>query len=120
MLSSNLTGTGTVTVSYDQNRDNDYADTKDLVVTQTVTIGAEQKVNAGSFKGYVAVYAKGYEGQRLSAKIGDDWVIVDPIVNNQENGTLFRVTDFTGAGVDIAVRIYIDRVLIDTIALTTK
>ena len=120
LLSSNLTGTGTVTVSYDQNRDSDYADTKDLVVTQTVTIGAEQKVNAGSFKGYVAVYAKGYEGQRLSAKIGDDWVIVDPIVNNQENGTLFRVTDFTGAGVDIAVRIYIDRVLIDTIALTTK
>ena len=77
-------------------------------------------VNAGSFKGYVAVYARGYEGSRLSAKIGSDWVIVDSIVNNQENGSLFRVTDFTGAGVDIAVRIYIDRVLIDTINLTTK
>ena len=80
---------------------------------------ADAKVNAGSFKGYVAVYARGYEGQRLSAKIGNDWVIVDPIVNN-ESDTLFRVTDFTGAGVDIAVRIYIDRVLIDTINLTTK
>jgi hypothetical protein len=78
-----------------------------------------QKVNAGSFKGYVAVYARGYEGQRLSAKIGNDWVIVDPIVNN-ESANLARVTDFTGAGVDIAVRIYIDRVLIDTINLTTK
>jgi hypothetical protein len=78
------------------------------------------KVNAGSFKGYVAVYARGYEGKRLSAKIGNDWVIVPSIVNNQENGTLFRVTDFTGAGVDIAVRIYIDRVLMDTINLTTK
>jgi len=81
---------------------------------------ADKKVNAGSFKGFVAVYARGYEGQRLSAKIGNDWVIVDPIVNNQENGTLFRVVDFTGAGVNIAVRIYIDRVLIDTINLTTK
>ena len=77
-------------------------------------------VNAGSFKGYVAVYARGYEGQRLSAKIGKDWVIVDPIVNNQENGTLFRVTDLTGAGVEITVRIYIDGGLRATIPLTTK
>lgn len=81
---------------------------------------SDQKVNAGSFKGFVAVFARGYEGQRLSAKIGADWVIVPSIVNNQEGGTLFRVTDFTGAGVDIAVRIYIDRVLIDTINLVTK
>lgn len=77
-------------------------------------------VNAGSFKGYVAIYAKGYEGKRLSAKVGKDWVVVDPIVNNQENGTLHRSTDFTGAGVDISVRIFIDRVLIETVELTTK
>jgi hypothetical protein len=77
-------------------------------------------VNAGSFKGYVAIYAKGYEGKRLSAKVGTDWVIVDPIVNNQENGSLHRSTDFTGAGVDISVRIFIDRVLIKTVELTTK
>lgn len=123
LLGQNDSGTITVTYSYDANGDADYADAGDLVVVKTITIGAEpatKKVNAGSFKGYVAVYAKGYEGQRLSAKIGKDWVIVDPIVNNQENGTLFRVTDFTGAGVDIAVRIYIDRVLLDTINLTTK
>ena len=123
LIGSNDTGTITVTAKYDANGDADYTDAGDLVVTKTITIGAAavtQKVNAGSVKGYVAVYARGYEGSRLSAKIGNDWVIVDPIVNNQENGTLFRVTDFTGAGVDIAVRIYIDRVLIDTINLTTK
>jgi len=89
-------------------------------VGEAAASSSEQKVNAGSFKGYVAVYARGYEGKRLSAKIGKDWVIVDPIVNNQENGTLFRTVDFTGAGVNIAVRIYIDRVLVDTINLTTK
>ena len=84
----------------------------------TVGTGAsssEQKVNAGSFKGYVAVYAKGYEGQRMSAKIGNDWVVVESLASNFE-----RVVDFTGAGYTIAVRIYIDRVLVDTITVTTK
>ncbi len=78
----------------------------------------KQKVNAGSFKGYVAVYALGHEGSRLSAKIGRDWVVIPSIPSRDNN--LFRVTDFTGAGVDIKVRIYIDRVLMETIPLTTK
>ena len=123
LLGQNDSGTSTITVGYDLNEDGDFADTGDILVSKTVIIGAApvtQKVNAGSFKGFVAVYAKGYEGKRLSAKIGKDWIIVPAIVNNQENGTLYRMTDFTGAGVDIAVRIYIDRVLIDTINLTTK
>jgi hypothetical protein len=81
----------------------------------TVASGDDQKVNAGSFKGYVAVYAKGYAGQRLSAKIGNDWVVVDSLASNFE-----RVVDFTGAGYTISVRIYIDRVLVDTIVVTTK
>jgi hypothetical protein len=74
-----------------------------------------QKVKAGSFKGYVAIYAKGYEGQRLSAKIGNDWVIVPALKSRFE-----RITDFTGMGYQIRVRIYIDRVLEATINLTTK
>jgi len=76
---------------------------------------SSQKVNAGSFKGYVAVYAKGHEGQRLSAKIGKDWVIVPALKSRFE-----RITDFTGKGYQIRVRIYIDRVLEATINLTTK
>ena len=127
LAGSSDSGTGTVTASYDQGSDGDFTGAvtgdMDVVATKTILIGeaaVTKKVNAGSFKGYVAVYARGYEGQRLSAKIGKDWIIVPSIVNNQESGTLFRVTDFTGAGVDIAVRIYIDRVLIDTINLTTK
>jgi len=94
---------------------------KKVTSVQTVTVGAaaassvDAKVNAGSFKGYVAVYAKGYQGQRLSAKIGNDWVVVESLASNFE-----RVVDFTGAGYTIAVRIYIDRVLVDTITVTTK
>jgi hypothetical protein len=86
-----------------------------FLASAAAAAAADAKVNAGSFKGYVAVYAKGYEGQRLSAKIGNDWVVVPALASNFE-----RIVDFTGAGVDIAVRIYIDRVLMDTINLTTK
>jgi hypothetical protein len=87
----------------------------------TVNVGAaaassaDQKVNAGSFKGYVALYAKGYEGQRMSAKVGNDWVVVPVLASNFE-----RVVEYTGAGYTISVRIYIDRVLVDTIVVTTK
>ena len=100
---------GTVTATADK-----------VTSVQSITVGesassSDQKVNAGSFKGYVAVYAKGYEGSRLSAKIGNDWVVVESLASNFE-----RVVDFTGAGYTIAVRIYIDRVLVDTITVTTK
>jgi len=94
---------------------------KKLTSVQSISVGeaaassSDQKVNAGSFKGYVAVYAKGYAGQRMSAKIGNDWVVVESLASNFE-----RVVDFTGAGYTIAVRIYIDRVLVDTITVTTK
>ena len=86
----------------------------------TVTVGAaaasaDQKVNAGSFKGYVALYAKGYAGQRMSAKVGADWVVVESLASDFE-----RVVEFTGAGYTISVPIYIDRVLVDTIVVTTK
>ena len=93
----------------------------DISASITIPVGttaATQKVNAGSFKGYVAVYAKGYEGHRLSAKVGKDWVIVPSIP--AATNDLYRHVEFTGAGVDVAVRIYIDRVLVDTINLTTK
>ena len=87
--------------------------------TATITVGAsssaDQKVNAGSFKGYVALYAKGYAGQRMSAKVGKDWVVVESLASNFE-----RVVEFTGAGYTISVPIYIDRVLVDTITVTTK
>ena len=95
--------------------------TRNITLVHALSVGAaaassaDQKVNAGSFKGYVAVYAKGYEGQRLSAKVGNDWVVVASLASNFE-----RVVEFTGAGYTIAVRIYIDRVLVDTITVTTK
>ena len=120
LLGSNDTISGSVVVAYAGADDSFTTGTSSDDLSSSATLAPAAKVNAGSFKGYVVVYARGYEGHRLSAKVGKDWVIVPSIVNNQENGTLFRVVEFTGAGVDIAVRIYIDRVLVATINLTTK
>ena len=101
--------------SWDESAATDTLEAELNFLTSAPAASSSQKVNAGSFKGYVAVYAKGYEGQRLSAKVGKDWVIVPALATDFE-----RVVEFTGAGVDVAVRIYIDRVLVDTINLTTK
>lgn len=114
-------GTFTLTAVY--SKDGSVTATADKITSvKSITVGAasseasaDTKVNAGSFKGYVAVYAKGYAGKRLSAKVGNDWVVVESLASNFE-----RVVDFTGAGYTIAVRIYIDRVLVDTITVTTK
>ncbi len=118
LLGSKDTGTATITFEYDTNADGDVKDTGEFATTYTVTVGsapADTKVNAGSFKGYVAIYAKGHEGKRLSAKVGKDWVVVPALASN-----FVRVVEYTGAGYTIAVRIYIDRVLVDTITVTTK
>ena len=129
LFGSNETGSGELTVTYfgedadlaGENDAGDPATDDNIVATHTVTLGAapapaaDTKVNAGSFKGYVAIYAKGHEGKRLSAKVGKDWVVVPALASN-----FVRVVEYTGAGYTIAVRIYIDRVLVDTITVTTK
>ena len=117
LVGSNDVGQATITASYDA--DGTGTTSAAVTVSKTVFIGqtapSAEKVNAGSFKGYVALYAKGYAGKRMSAKVGKDWVVVPVLASDFE-----RVVEFTGAGVDVAVRIYIDRVLLDTINLTTK
>jgi hypothetical protein len=122
-LGSNDSGTITVTFSYDQNGDGDYKDTKDLVVAKTITIGSAPavvtpdtgKVNAGSFNGYVAVYAKGYKGSTLAWKIAGKWfktVVADDYVVFQ------RKTVDVGATVN--VDLYIDGVKKLSKTVTTK
>jgi hypothetical protein len=66
--------------------------------------------NAGSFTGY--------EGQRMSAKVGNDGVVV-PSVPAATKG-LFRAVEFTGVGYEVQVRIFIDRKLEAAISLLTK
>ena len=75
----------------------------------------QQRVSVGSFKGYVAVYTLGYNGSRLSAKIGNDWLIVESI-----EGEYARHLEKVGSGVPIVVRVYLDRELVLTQAMTTS
>ncbi len=73
-----------------------------------------EKVNAGSFNGYVAIFARGYEGQRLSAKIGDEWLTLDKIPAD-----FSRITSKTGIGVELNIKIYVNRKLVETVYLLT-
>ena len=96
--------------------------TKNISVVQAVAVGkaaataaADQKVNVGSFKGYVALYAKGYAGQKMTAIVAGKWIKVDALASNFE-----RVVRYTGAGYTITTKIYIDGVLKGTFSTLTK
>jgi hypothetical protein len=64
---------------------------------------ADAKVNAGSFNGYVAVYAKGYKGQTLSWKIAGQWFKT----TITEDYQVFQRTT-AAVGVNVTVELYIN------------
>ncbi len=77
---------------------------------ETPAENPEQKVTIGTFNGYIAIYTKGYEGQRLTAKVAGRWLKVDPIT--LVPGKSYSLTKRnTGAGYQINVEVYIDGVL---------
>jgi hypothetical protein len=85
-------------------------------LTSEVVVSADQKVNVGSFKGYVALYAKGYEGQKMSAIVAGKWIVVESLASDFE-----RVVRFTGAGYTITTKLYIDGVQVgDDFTTLTK
>jgi hypothetical protein len=60
------------------------------------------KLNAGSFNGYVAVYAKGHKGKIISWKVGNKWLKTTLTSDYQ----VFQRKFVTGR--DLRVDIYID------------
>jgi hypothetical protein len=118
LLGSNDKGTATITVTLDQSNNNVFTDAvggliDDITATATVVVGGgvvasgDTKVNVGTFKGYVALYAKGYEGQKMSAIVAGKWIVVESLASDFE-----RVVRYTGAGYTITTKIYIDGVQI--------
>lgn len=77
--------------------------------------GPVQKVSAGSFRGVAAVYLSGYAGQRLSVKLGRQWIVVPSL-----DGEFVRLVRPIRSGSKIRALIYIDRKLIDTLEITAK
>jgi hypothetical protein len=95
--------------------------TADNIATSvTTTIGAaaasatDQKLTVGSFKGFVAIYALNYTGQKLSAKVAGKWLTVNNLSRFQ------RVVRNTGAAIPIVVDLYIDGKFVRTENIVTK
>jgi hypothetical protein len=77
-------------------------------------------LTAGSFKGYVAIYTKGYEGQRLSARVAGKWLVVEELKESWKTFDYSRTVRFTGAGYAITVDLYINREFVKSVQLATK
>ena len=79
----------------------------------------EKKVTIGTYNGYIAIYTKGYEGRRLTAKVAGRWLKVDPIT--LVPGKTYSLTKRnTGAGYNIKVEVYIDGVLVAEDSVLTR
>ena len=91
---------------------------QDAIRVGEIQVLAEQtatKLNAGSFKGFVAIYARGHQGKRLSAKVGKDWIVIPSLKSNFE-----RIVDRTGANIELSIKLYINRELVETMNLKTR
>ena len=115
LLGTNDTGTASVTAVF---ANNSAGTTDDITVTKTVTIGAAPaaaKVNVGSFNGKLVVYANGYNGKKISWKVGGKW---GTAVAASDTARFARVTP--RKGVTVSVQIYVDGVLTLTKSVVTK
>lgn len=79
------------------------------------TSSGNQKISIGTFHGYIAIYLKGYEGQRVSYLVAGKWGLVKSVESNY-----VRVLRKTGSGYTITTKIYIDRVLVSEKKLVTR
>ena len=84
-------------------------------ITATAAQGIEKRLTVGTFKGYVAIYQKGYQGQTMTAKVAGKWMKVDSIASDFE-----RTVRYTGAGYRIFIHLYIDGALVKIIQTITE
>lgn len=112
--------TGTIKV------EGSFAGTKTVTSSAEFTIGtapdadADKKITVGTFKGYIAIYTKGYDGSKLSAKVAGKWLVVPSLDESWKGNDYSRTIRFTGAGYVINVNLYIDGEFVRTDVVTTK
>ena len=87
---------------------------------EVTTSTSLQTLSVGSFKGFIAIYTKGYEGQRLSAKVAGKWLVIDSLNESFNGNSYSRLVRSTGAGYEILVHLYIDGQFVKTEKLTTR
>lgn len=78
-----------------------------------------KKITIGTFNGYIAIYTKGYEGRRLTAKVAGKWLKVDPI-QLVPGKSYSLVKRNTGAGFLVNVEVFIDGVSLQSATTRTK
>lgn len=113
LLGTNDSGTATITASYDY----DGASTTytAAATSASVAVGTVAKVNVGSFNGKLVVYANGYNGKRISWKVGGRW---GSAVASSDTARFDRPTPRTG--VTVSVDIYVDGVKQLTKSVVTR
>jgi len=84
------------------------------IVSAVSAPASDQRLTVGSFKGFVAIYALNYTGQKLSAKVAGKWLTVNSLTRFQ------RVVRNTGAGYTIKVDLYIDGAFVRSETVVTK
>jgi hypothetical protein len=89
-------------------------------VVEPDTGATDRKLTVGSFKGFIAIYTKGFEGQRLSVKVAGKWLVVPELSETWNNKDYSRTIRFTGAGYSIRIDCYIDGKFVSTTELSTK
>jgi len=118
LLGSADAGDLVITATYDA--DGTATASAAVTVTKTLTVGSpaasvvEQKLTVGSFKGFVAIYTKGYTGSKLSAKVAGKWLTVSNL------SSFTRTVRLTGAGYTIKVDLYIDGKFVRSETVVTK
>ena len=89
-----------------------------VAVGKAAATSADQKITIGTYKGYVGVFTKGYEGQKLSVRLASKWHVRNPIVDLNAGYSLLTVN--TGVGYVANVIVYIDGVEVKRETITTK
>jgi hypothetical protein len=120
MTGPNDKGTATVTAVYRKAGASTTA-ANTLTVVATINVGAasvDTKITIGTYKGYVAVFTKGYAGQKLSVRLASKWHVRNPIVDLNAGYSLLTVN--TGAGYVANVIVYIDGVEVKRQTITTR
>jgi hypothetical protein len=72
-------------------------------------VDLSKKVTVGTFNGFIAIYAQGFEGSKLMAKIAGKWTSVSPL-KNVAGKDYALVRRNTGKGFDVKVQVWIDGV----------
>lgn len=82
--------------------------------------GNVKLVTVGTFRGFIAIYTRGYQESKLSAKVAGKWLVVPKIEENWSGKDFSRTVRFAGPGQVVKVDIFISGRFISSQKVITK